>query len=482
MVPVEPPEVRRAARGPVGGRMPVGAVSRDLAGEPAAPGQQRLPPPGTSLRVEVAPQGREVARRSARRSAPRHRDRRSPPRSGGGGLGVRVLAAAGLAGLAVSTAVYAVAAAEVRWLRRTARGHRVPGFTPPVSILKPLAGLDEGLEDNLASFYRLAYPRYEMVFSFASASDPAYPVARRVADRCPSVPTRFVFDPRDSGGNAKVDRLAAAAERARHRLLMFSDGNVRVHPDFLARAVSHFADSRVGLVSHLFRAAGAVSVASRVETLYLNGCLLPGTAAISGILRMPCVVGKSILVSRTALEVAGGFPALQHYLAEDYLIGREVRRAGYRVVLSADVIDTMELHKTARAVWNRHRRWAMMRHRCDGGFLRRPGRALGPLARTGAGDRARYADRAAGGLAGPLRSLKSRNGLQAAPREAVEEILLRVVRRLARSGVPADVGAVGQQVPRPRVVRSQLLEDLLADLLLRLLVEDRDHELDAREE
>jgi ceramide glucosyltransferase len=147
---------------------------------------------------------------------------------------------------------------------------------------------------------------------------------------------------------------------------MFSDGNVRVHPDFLARAVSHFADSRVGLVSHLFRAAGAVSIASRIETLYLNGCLLPGTAAISGILRMPCVVGKSILVSRTALEVAGGFAALQHYLAEDYLIGREVRRAGYRVVLSADVIDTMEVHKTTRAVWNRHRRWAMMRHRLGG--------------------------------------------------------------------------------------------------------------------
>ena len=81
---------------------------------------------------------------------------------------------------------------------------------------------------------------------------------------------------------------------------------------------------------------------------------------------MPCVVGKAILVSRTALEVAGGFPALQHYLAEDYLIGREVRRAGYRVVLSADVIDTMEVRKAARAVWNRHRRWAMMRRRLGG--------------------------------------------------------------------------------------------------------------------
>ena len=279
---------------------------------------------------------------------------------------MRALAAAGLAGLGVSTVLYAIAAAEVRRLRKTAVGHRVPGFTPPVSILKPLRGLDEDLEENLESFFRLRYPRYEIVFSFADRADPAFPIARRVADRHPGVPAVFVFDPRDSGGNAKVDRLAAAAERARYRLLMFSDGNVRVRPNFLGRAVSHFADHRVGLVSHLFAAEGAESLASRVEALYLNGCLLPGTAAISGILKMPCVVGKSILVSRTALEVGGGFQSLQHYLAEDYLIGREVRRAGYRVVLSADIIDTAEVNKTPRAVWDRHRRWAIMRRHLGG--------------------------------------------------------------------------------------------------------------------
>ncbi|HYX19385.1 MAG TPA: glycosyltransferase, partial [Thermoanaerobaculia bacterium] len=193
---------------------------------------------------------------------------------------MRALAAAGLAGLGVSTVLYAIAAAEVRRLRKTAVGHRVPGFTPPVSILKPLRGLDEGLEENLETFFRLRYPRYEIVFSFADRSDPAYPIARGVSDRHPEVPATFIFDARDSGGNAKVDRLAAAAERARYRLLMFSDGNVRVRPDFLGRAVSHFADHRVGLVSHLFAAEGAESLASRVEALYLNGCLLPGTAAI----------------------------------------------------------------------------------------------------------------------------------------------------------------------------------------------------------
>src|SRR5262249_61110329 len=134
----------------------------------------------------------------------------------------------------------------------------------------------------------------------------------------------------------------------RHRPRCSPAGTGRGRPAFLAPPASPFAARRVGLVSHLFAAAGAESLASRIEALYLNGCLLPGTAAIAGILKMPCVVGKSILVSRTALEVAGGFPALQNYLAEDYLIGREVRRAGYRVVLSADVIDTVEGSQSRR--------------------------------------------------------------------------------------------------------------------------------------
>jgi ceramide glucosyltransferase len=275
-------------------------------------------------------------------------------------------AALALAGLLASAGIYAAAALALLRLRKTSCGDPAPAFAPPVSILKPLCGLDEGLEENLESFFRLDYRRFELVFSFAADTDPAYPVARRVADRHPQVPSTFVFDGRDGGGNAKVDRLAAALARARHRMILCADGNVRVRPDFLGRAVSHFAQSRVGLVSHLFLATGAVSLASRLESLFVNGCLQPGTAALSGLLRMPCVVGKSILVSRAALEVIGGFPALENFLAEDYLIGREVRRAGYRVVLSADILDTTEVRKTAPAAFARHRRWAMMRRRLGG--------------------------------------------------------------------------------------------------------------------
>ncbi|MEX1243908.1 MAG: glycosyltransferase [Thermoanaerobaculia bacterium] len=279
---------------------------------------------------------------------------------------MNAVATIGLAGLALSAAVYALSVAARARLRRSGPRAAVPGFAPPVSIVKPLCGIDEELAENLESFYRLDYEAYEVIFSFASGDDPAYRVARAVADRHPGVRSIFVFDAREPGGNAKVNRLAAALRFARHRLVLFSDGNVRVRPDFLGRAVAFFADPSVGLVSHLFRAAGPVSLASRLEASYLNGCLQPGTALVAGLLDMPCVVGKSILVSQRALQAIGGLAVLRDYLAEDFLLGRAVRRAGYRVALSADDLDTTEVRKRARPVWERHRRWAMMRRRLGG--------------------------------------------------------------------------------------------------------------------
>jgi ceramide glucosyltransferase len=271
-----------------------------------------------------------------------------------------------LGGLLLSVVSYAVAAAALAVARRRARGESLDGFAPPVSILKPLAGLDDALEENLETFYLLDYPQYEIIFSFARRTDPAFPVARKVADRHPTIPSIFVIDAREAGGNAKVNRLAAAARRARYRLLLLSDGNVRVRPDFMRRAVSWFRDGGVGLVSHIFRAVGARSLGSRLESLHLNGALQAGTAALDRLLGTPCVVGKSILLAREALDAMGGFDALRDYLAEDYLLGKKIRQAGYRVVLSSDEIETTEFDKTVSAVWDRQRRWAILRKRLGG--------------------------------------------------------------------------------------------------------------------
>jgi ceramide glucosyltransferase len=268
--------------------------------------------------------------------------------------------------LALSVAGYAAATFA---LGQVSRRSRRPGwncFTPRVSIVKPLSGLDDDLEQNLESFYRLDYPEYEVVFSFARRTDPAFEVARRVADRHPSIPSTFVVDAREAGANAKVNRLAAGIERTRFRYILMADGNVRVGPQFLSRAVGPFANGSVGLVSHLFSARGARTLASRLESLYLNGVLSPGTAALAELLRMPCVVGKSILISRDALNSIGGVAVLRDFLAEDFLMGKLVASAGYQVRLCADRVDTAEISRSLSASWSRQRRWAILRKRLGG--------------------------------------------------------------------------------------------------------------------
>jgi ceramide glucosyltransferase len=327
-----------------------------------------------------------------------------------------------LAGLGISAAAYLVSLAAALALRRRSRGAEIRGATPAVSIVKPLSGADEGLEENLESFFLLDYESFEVVFSFASRDDPAFGVARRVADRHPERATTFVFDAREPGGNPKVNRLAAAVPYAKHRLLLFSDGNVRVRPNFLRRAVTSFAaDPSLGLVSHLFRATGARSPGSRLETLYLNGCLLPGTAAVAAVLRRPCVVGKSILVTRRALEAIGGIATLRDHLAEDYLLGEAVRRAGYRVALSADVLDTTEIDK--------------------------------PLGRSGRGTAAGRSC-AGGSPARSTRASSSRAPSRGSPRRSRRRALRR--RRPRRARCSRCAGAPSSRSPASRSTRSPL--------------------------
>jgi ceramide glucosyltransferase len=219
--------------------------------------------------------------------------------------------------LALSVAVCSAGAAALAALRRERRDVPSPGFFPPVSIVNPLSGVDDELESNLESFYRIDYPAYQVLYSFARRSDPAFSVARRVADRHPEITSVLVVDARETGGNPKVSRLSPALRHARFRHILMADGNVRVHPEFLSRAISFFAN-------------------------------------------------PSILVSREALNAIGGIEALRDHLAEDYLLGRLVARAGYRVVLSGDEIETAEVSRSLAAAWSRQRRWAILRKRLGG--------------------------------------------------------------------------------------------------------------------
>jgi ceramide glucosyltransferase len=232
-----------------------------------------------------------------------------------------------------------------------------------VSILKPVCGLDDELRQNLESFTRIRGVDYEVIVSVADADDPALEVVERVRLAHPGTPFRVVIggDARLEDGNRKVARLIAAARRAKGDILLISDSNVRIEPDDLLQTLESFDDPHVGVVLNLFTAANARSFGARVETLHLLGFVVPGCviAAFGGV---PCVVGKSMAITREALGAIGGFEKFANVLAEDQAIGLAVREAGFRVALSPVVVRNVVVKRTLRRALDRQIRWNKIRY------------------------------------------------------------------------------------------------------------------------
>jgi ceramide glucosyltransferase len=232
---------------------------------------------------------------------------------------------------------------------------------PAVSILKPMKGADPNLEENLESFFRLDYPRYELLFGVEDEYDPALAVARAVAARHPDVACHIVADSRAVGFNPKVNNLANIARHARHEVLWISDSNTRVAPDALHDLVARLVQPGVGLVSSPFRGVAASGLGGACESLQLNTFVMGGVAAMHRLIGGVCVVGKSMILRRATLDAIGGFRFLGRFLAEDQVSGEEVARLGLGVAVASRAVENVLGHVPLRAFLARHLRWARIR-------------------------------------------------------------------------------------------------------------------------
>jgi ceramide glucosyltransferase len=235
-----------------------------------------------------------------------------------------------------------------------------PALYPAVSLLKPLKGADAGLEANLETFFLLDYPEYQVVFGVQDESDPALDVARRVAVRHPEVPCAVVVDDRVVGFNPKVNNLANMLPVARHDLLLISDSNVAVGPNYLRHLVPHLLDPGVGMVTSLIRGVGGRGLGGVLEMIQLNTFIMAGVASVNRLGRV-CAVGKSMLLRRCDLARIGGMEELGRYLAEDQVCGEAIHGLGHRVVVSPDPVDNVLGPLTVRQFASRHLRWARIR-------------------------------------------------------------------------------------------------------------------------
>jgi ceramide glucosyltransferase len=232
---------------------------------------------------------------------------------------------------------------------------------PPISVLKPLKGVDDGLEENLCSLARQRYAgRFELILGAADAHDPALEVALRVRQRFPGLPIKLVAGREGPGLNPKVANLIGMIDLAEHDTLLVSDSNVRVDATYLRDVASELADPSVGLVTNLVAGEGEENLGAALENLHLNSWIAAGVCT-SALCRHPVVIGKSMLMRRSDLEQLGGLRSVADVLGEDYLLGRAFARAGHRVVISPHVVRTINAHWDLRRFLSRHLRWTQMR-------------------------------------------------------------------------------------------------------------------------
>jgi ceramide glucosyltransferase len=210
---------------------------------------------------------------------------------------------------------------------------------PAISVLKPLAGIDDGLEQNLRSFFEQSYPRFEILFAVRSPEDPAIALVERLRAAYPAVPSRLIVTGEPPYPNAKVfslDRMLAAAH---HDLIVMSDSDIRVTPGLLSILAAEFQDARLGLATCPYRAVPGRSFWSTLEAIGLNTEFIGGVLVARMLDGMKFALGPTIAARRETLSRIGGFDAVKDFLAEDFVLGKLAAERGYGVILSSYAIE-----------------------------------------------------------------------------------------------------------------------------------------------
>src|SRR6202158_3540463 len=229
---------------------------------------------------------------------------------------------------------------------------------PPVSILKPLKGVDPEIWESFCSHCEQDYPQFQLIFGVSDPTDPAIEVVRNLQAKYPNLPIELIVCDRVLGTNVKLSNLAQMLPAARHQLLLVNDSDIRVPPDYLRNTIAPLADASVGLVTCLYRGVAAPTLGSRLEALGIGTDFVPGILSARFLEKgLHFGLGSTLAFHRRDLEALGGFEALVDYLADDYEFGRRVAATGKRVELSDATVTTFLPAYTLRQFFQHQLRW-----------------------------------------------------------------------------------------------------------------------------
>jgi ceramide glucosyltransferase len=228
---------------------------------------------------------------------------------------------------------------------------------PPVSVLKPVHGLEAQLKENIESFFRQDYPDYEILFAADEADDAALEVVREVSARYPHIRTRVLITG-TPWPNPVVYSFHCMAEAAAHDILVTTDSDVEVDPQYLREIVPPLLDPQVGMVTCAYRGKNAAGFFSGLTAIGMSVEMTAGVLVANLLEGMKFGLGPTTVVRRDALASIGGYTALKDYIAYDFAIGNLIVEAGYRVVLSRYVINHVVNQASFRRMWQNQLRWA----------------------------------------------------------------------------------------------------------------------------
>lgn len=262
-----------------------------------------------------------------------------------------------LAGLVCCTGFLTLTAFAVLRFRRRDPHALASGDLPPVTLLKPLCGLEPNLEQNLESFFRQDYRRFEIVFGTRDANDPALDVVHALQRRFPEIAVKIIYSGPPDRPNAKVCSLEKMVAAAAFDYFVISDSDVHVTPQYLADVVPPLLDPKVGMVTCLYRGVPTGGVWSALEALGMSVEMTSGVIVADALEGMRFALGPTMALRREVLEKVGGVGALAEYCSDDYLLGERVYRSGLTVVLSSHVIDHVVLSRSFSASVAHQVRW-----------------------------------------------------------------------------------------------------------------------------
>lgn len=259
----------------------------------------------------------------------------------------------------VTSTVYLllVIAGILRFAKHRRELLNAPAYTPPVSVLKPVHGSEPNLRENLESFFLQDYPNFELIFCARSEDDAALQIARQLSEKYPVLKVRFVTSGEPPWTNAKLYSLEMMWKQAAHDLLVISDSDVRVSPDYLREIIKPFANPSVGMTTCIFRGLPAGGFWTDLEALGYSVEMTSGVVVADMLEGMKFALGPTMVVRRQCVRALNGFGFMDDYCADDYILGNRVAESGMEVVLSHHSIDHMVFHHSFLSSMRHQVRW-----------------------------------------------------------------------------------------------------------------------------